>query len=216
MENYMWNEYQDFLVKTLNLKVEEDSKIWIHGPKLKSKLYSGDHILKSRETIIDDGKTKIYNNIVYPKTGENLPCFGMDLMCFFEKKVIVVWDFQHPTPKYDFDHPVISYLLPDMYDNTSDDIRFFEPGNHFSRFVYVRKCTVDDIKKHLINFKRYVSAYEELLYFARPKETDNKVYKKFDQYMLDLDPVIGYMASKFGKDFSEDYVNNFLFSYADT
>ena len=103
-----------------------------------------------------------------------------------------------------------------MYDNTSDDIRFFEPGNHFSRFVYVRKCTVDDIKKHLINFKRYVSAYEELLYFARPKETDNKVYKKFDQYMLDLDPVIGYMASKFGKDFSEDYVNNFLFSYADT
>ena len=86
MENYMWNEYQDFLVKTLNLKVEEDSKIWIHGPKLKSKLYSGDHILKSRETIIDDGKTKIYNNIVYPKTGENLPCFGMDLMCFFRRK----------------------------------------------------------------------------------------------------------------------------------
>nr|BAR25558.1 putative oxidoreductase [uncultured Mediterranean phage uvMED]BAR25584.1 putative oxidoreductase [uncultured Mediterranean phage uvMED] len=172
--------------------------------------------MKSRETIIDDGRTKIYNNIVYPKTGENLPSFGMDLMCFFEKKVIVVWDFQHPTPNYEFDHPVISYLLPDMYDNTNDDIRFFEPGNHFSRFVYVRKCTVDDIKKHLINFKRYVSAYEELLYFARPKETDGRVYKKFDQYMLDLDPVIGYMASKFGKSFSEDYVNKFLFSYADT
>ena len=140
----------------------------------------------------------------------------MDLMCFFEKKVIVVWDFQHPTPNYDFNHPVITYLLPDMHDNTSDDIRFFEPGNHFSRYVYVRKCTVDDIRKHLINFKRYVSAYEELLYFARPKETDSRVYKKFDQYMLDLDPVIGYMGSKFGKSFSEDYVNNFLFSYADT
>jgi len=207
----MWNEYKEFITKTLQLEAVKTSN---NGSRLESTLYSGPNILKSRETIITDGPTSIYNNIVYPKTGENLPCLGMDLMCFFEKKVVIVFDFQHPTPNYDFNHPIISYLLGDMHDNTDSNIRFFEPGNHFSRFIYVRRCSASEIPYHLNVFKRYVRAYDELLNFARPTETDTSVYQKFDQYMLDLDPVIGYMASKFGKDWSEDYVNNFLFSYA--
>lgn len=211
----MWKEYRDFLVDHLKLKEQESSNSVSKDAVLESKLYTGSHVLKSRETIIRCGETDIYNNIVYPKTGEDLPCFGMDLMCFFEKKVILVFDFQHPTPHKDFNHPVILYLLSDMIDNTDKDIRFFEAGNHFSRYIYVRKCTRDEIPDHLNNFKRYVRAYEELLAFARPTEYDTSYYAEFDKYMLELDPVAGYMASKFGKDFSEDYVNNFLFSYAD-
>ena len=66
------------------------------GTTLVADLYSSKHILKSREVEIYDEKSCIYNNIIYPKTGSNLPCFGMDLMGFFDKKVIVVFDFQHP------------------------------------------------------------------------------------------------------------------------
>lgn len=211
----MWNDYQNFLVDTLNLSVQEETSATNNTAELRSRLYTGPHIYKSRETLIRDGQTDIYNNIVYPNTGENLPCFGMDLMCFFEKKVIIVFDFQHPTPHYDFNHPVILYLLGDMIDNTDKDIRFFEAGNHFSRYIYVRKCTVDEIPDHINPFKRYVRAYDELLHFARPTEKDITVYGDFDRYMLDLDPVAGYMSSKFGKEFSESYVNDFLFSFAD-
>ena len=207
----MWKEYKKFIIETLQLESVKESN---NGSRLESTLYSGPNILKSRETIITDGPTSIYNNIVYPKTGENLPCIGMDLMCFFEKKVVIVFDFQHPTPNYDFNHPIILHLLGDMHDNTDSNIRFFEPGNHFSRFIYVRKCSVSEIPQHLNNFKRYVSAYNELLNFAQPTGTDTRVYQNFDQYMLDLDPVIGYMSNKFGKDWSKNYVNNFLFSYA--
>tara|TARA_B100000902_G_scaffold311249_1_gene301038 strand:+ start:1233 stop:1862 length:630 start_codon:yes stop_codon:yes gene_type:complete len=207
----MWKEYKNFITKTLQLEAVQTSN---NGSRLESTLYSGPNILKSRETVITDGATSIYNNIVYPKTGENLPCLGMDLMCFFEKKVVIVFDFQHPTPNYDFNHPIILYLLGDMHDNTDSNIRFFEAGNHFSRFIYVRKCIASEIPHHFNIFRRYVSAYNELLDFAQPTGTDTSVYQKFDQYMLDLDPVIGYMASKFGKDWAENYVNNFLFSYA--
>ena len=160
----MWNEYKEFITKTLQLEAVKTSN---NGSRLESTLYSGPNILKSRETIITDGPTSIYNNIVYPKTGENLPCLGMDLMCFFEKKVVIVFDFQHPTPNYDFNHPIISYLLGDMHDNTDSNIRFFEPGNHFSRFIYVRKCSASEI--HIISMYSNVmlESYDELFKFCQ-------------------------------------------------
>ena len=61
--------------------------------------YGSPYIIKSREVEIWNEKSCIYNNIIYPKTGSNLPCFGMDLMGFFDKKVIIVFDFQHPKEK---------------------------------------------------------------------------------------------------------------------
>ena len=78
------------------------------GTSLLDKLYGtpkNRYINKSREVEIWDDKSCIYNNIIYPRTGENLPCFGMDLMGFFEKKVIIVFDFQHPVENYLFSHP---------------------------------------------------------------------------------------------------------------
>ena len=80
------------------------------------------YFIKSREVEIWNEKTCIYNNIIYPKTGSNLPCFGMDLMGF-DKKVIIVFDFQHPVENYSFSVEG----LP-VYEG---DYRFFEIGNHF-------------------------------------------------------------------------------------
>ena len=56
---------------------------------LQAKTYSHPNLIKSREVEIWNDKCCIYNNILYPKTGSNLPCFGMDLMGFNEKKVII-------------------------------------------------------------------------------------------------------------------------------
>jgi hypothetical protein len=210
----MWKDYSNYLFESLNLKVEStSSKLGKDDAVLASAIYSGDHIIKSRATTIIHGDTHIYNNIVYPKTGQNLPCLGMDLMCFFEKKVIIVFDFQHPTPHYDWDNPFMMCYLSDMLDNTSKDIRFFQAGNHFSRYIYVRKCTASEIPEHLDTFKRYVDVYKEMLDESKPTGEDTSVYKEFDKYMLELDPVGGFMESKFGKEFAEDYVKNVLFSY---
>lgn len=211
----MWSDYTEYLLDTLNLDVVDvGHTIGKNDAILGSGLYSGNHILKSRATVINSGPTEIYNNIVYPKTGQNLPCLGMDLMCFFPMKVIIVFDFQHPTPHFDWYNPFMTCHLGEMLDNSPKDIRFFEPGNHFSRYIYVRKCTVDEIPDHLIYFKKYVDVYKKLLDATKPTGEDESVYTDFDNYMLSLDPVAGYLGSKFGKEFSDKYVREFLFSYA--
>ena len=176
------------------------------GTSLTANLYSNKYIHKSREVEIWDEKSCIYNNIIYPKTGYNLPCFGMDLMGFFDKKVIIVFDFQHPVENYLFSHPD----LP----KAEGTFRFFEPGNHFSENVFVRKCTMDQVNDYLDDFAAYLQAYKEMLESKKPSGfAVFSTYGDFDKYMKRLDPVSGYLSSKFGKEKAESLVNDFLFTY---
>ena len=118
----LWKNYKDILHETFPLHNAAGS-VWANweskGTSLTAKTYTSPHIIKSREVEIWNEKSCIYNNIIYPKTGSNLPCFGMDLMGFFDKKVIIVFDFQHPVENYLFSVEG----LPKQEGN----IRFFEP-----------------------------------------------------------------------------------------
>ena len=67
------------------------------GVNLTADLYTGQHFIKSRQIEIWDNKScTIHNNIIYPKTGANLPCFGMDLLGRSVQRVVLVFDFQEP------------------------------------------------------------------------------------------------------------------------
>ena len=48
---------------------------------------------------------------------------------------------------------------------------------------------------------------------TKPEGEDTTVYHDFDAYMTELDPVRGYLTAKFGKEKSESFVKDFLFSY---
>ena len=120
-----------------------------------AELHNHPHFIKSREVEIFNEKSCIYNNIIYPKTGSNLPCFGMDLMGFFDKKVIIVFDFQHPTENLLFGVEG----LP----KGKGDYRFFEPCNHFSENIYIAYCTMDEVDEHLEMFKKYLTIYADML-----------------------------------------------------
>jgi len=208
----MWDKYKEALWKTLpDLEYQHTWADWEEkSTNLTAKIYTNDYILKSREVDIWDKKSSIYNNILYPKTGANgwagnLPCFGMDLMGFNEKRVIIVFDFQHPVEHYLMSVPG----LP-VYEG---DYRFFEKGNHFSENIYIAKCTADEVNDHLPMFQKYLDEYKKLLEWETPDGEDTTVYKDFDTYMTELDPVAGYLKGKFGKDKSESLVNDFLFCY---
>jgi|TARA_R110000868_G_scaffold305165_1_gene566290 hypothetical protein len=208
-----WQKYHDILIKYLTLENTYSQETVQNDSKLESFLYQGEYILKSRVTNITKGSTSIYNNILYPKTGKNLPCLGMDLMAFFKNKVILTFDFQHPKENYDFDHEIVRKNMGKYLDNTKE-IRFFEPGNHFSRYVFVRKCHMDEVDQYLPDFEKYVSTYSKLLEEFQPEENNTEEFINFDNYMLKLDPVSGYMQSNFGKEFAEKYVKEFLFEYS--
>ena len=140
----LWNNYKDVLHKIFPLHNSVGS-VWAtwegKGTHLTAKTYTTPYIIKSREVEIWNEKSCIYNNIIYPKTGSNLPCFGMDLMGFSDKKVIIVFDFQHPVENYLFSVEG----LP----KGRGDYRFFEPGNHFSENIYIQYCKMSEVDEHL-------------------------------------------------------------------
>ena len=176
------------------------------GTYLNAITHSHPHFIKSRQVDITDGKNvDIFNCIAYPKTGSNLPCFGMDLMAFNEKKVIVVFDFQHPKENYKYSVKGLPVA--------TEDYRFFEKGNHFSENIFVRYCKPNEVDKHLDMFIKYLTKYKDMVEYEKPTGIDTSVYKEFDAYMTKLDPVGGFLAGKFGKEKADSLVNDFLFSY---
>ena len=205
--NNLWQNYKKVLNNTFLLEEDPLDTTWVgkRNTTLTAKIYRHKYFLKAREVEIYNENSCIYNNILYPKTGYNLPCFGMDLMGFSDKKVIIVFDFQHPVENYLFSVEG----LP----KSKGDYRFFEPGNHFSENVYIAKCTMSEVDEHLDMFTKYLTKYKDMVELDKPTGTDTSLYKDFDAYMTKLDPVSGYLNGIFGKEKAENLVNNFLFTY---
>ncbi len=173
---------------------------------LTADIYTAPHFIKSRRVDIRDDKSDIYNNVIYPKTGSKLPCFGMDLMGFFEKKVIIVFDFQHPIEKYLFS--------VDGLPKATKKYRFFEMGNHFSENIFVRYCTFSEVDQYLPEFRQYLETYRKMVDEAQPEGDDFIFYKDFDKYMKKLDPILGYLSSRFGKENADRMMDEFFFPSA--
>ena len=203
----IWQDYIDELFKSFpQLKITEEWARWEEKDAvLAANVRTGKHFIKAREAHITDKNSDIYNTILYPKTGEDLPCFGMDLMKFSDKKVIIVFDFQHPRENYLFS--------VDGLPEDDGKYRFFEMGNHFSKNIFVRYCKSEEVNGYLSTFKTYLTKYKEMVELSDPQGEDTSVYKDFDSYMTRLDPVRGYLKAKFGEEKSESFVNEFLFNF---
>ena len=207
----LWTNYKKALWETFP-DFERTDPLWADwtGRKdsnLKATVYTHEHFIKAREVDIWDDTSSIYNNILYPKTGSNLPCFGMDLMGFNENRVIIVFDFQHPVENYLYE--------VDSLPKAEKEYRFFEMGNHFSKNIYVRYCKASEVDDYLPMFKTYLLWYKHIIEEAQPSDTDTSLYKDFDSYMIRLDPISGYLSSSFGKEESEKLIKEFFFSYAE-
>jgi len=205
--NNLWQNYKKVLFNTFDLQ-PPDTELYWEGKRdttLVAKEWQHKYFLKAREVEIYNEKSSIYNNILYPKTGSNLPCFGMDLMGFAEYKVIIVFDFQHPTENYMFSHPNLPVA--------TEDYRFFEKGNHFSENIFVRKCKMDEVDQYVGEFAQYLDAYRRMVEAVEPDGEDTSVYADFDTYMTRLDPVGGYLKGIFGEERAEQLVKSFLFCY---
>ena len=209
----LWKDYKAALHDAISLH-NGVGNVWANweskGTTLLAKTYTNKYLIKSREVEIWSDTSCIYNNILYPKTSADvptglLPCFGMDLMAFNEKRVIIVFDFQHPVENFLFG--------VDSLPKSEKDYRFFEKGNHFSENIFVKYCKMEEVNAYLSTFKEYLTVYKSMIELGKPKGTDTGVYKDFDAYMTRLDPVGGYLKGKFGKEKAESLVNDFLFQY---
>jgi len=204
----IWKNYIAALEETFpDLKVGEQWAEWEgKDAHLIANLRYGKNFIKAREAHITDPRSDIYNTILYPKTGADLPCFGMDLMGMSDKRVVLVFDFQHPVENYLFS--------TDKLPKATGTYRFFEPGNHFSENIYVRYCKPHEVDEHLPMFRRYLEVYKEMIDEHKPTGEDTTQYHDFDDYMIRLDPISGYLSNRFGKKEAETLIKEFFFSYA--
>ena len=85
-------------------------------------------------------------------------------MDFGEKKVIIVFDFQHPIENYLYEVESLPYA--------EKDYRFFEKGNHFSKNIYVRYCKASEVDDFLPMFKTYLIYYKQLIDEWKPTGED--------------------------------------------
>ena len=173
----LWKNYKATVANIFpDIKFVQRHAEWTNdkGVNLTADLYSGEHIIKSRQVEIWDNKNcSIHNNIIYPRTGSNLPCFGMDLMGMSDKRVVIVFDFQHPVEKYLF-------YTPDL-PKVEGKYRFFEAGNHFSDNLVVRYCKPDEVDQYLPLFEKYLQYYKDMLNEHQPIGTDTTQYVDFDR-----------------------------------
>lgn len=203
----LWKNYKQAIHDTFpELRQVEHWNHWEGKMTMDAYVYRGGHFMRTREALVRNDTTDIYNHVLYPYTGKNTPCFSVDLMGFFENKVIIVFDFQHPVENF-------VYSLGDRLPKDTGTYRFFEMGNHFSEHIFVRKCTMSEVDNYLDDFVSYLSVYKEVVYNDAPFGIDTSAYKDFDSYMRKLDPISGYMNNIYDKDKSKSFVEEFLFIY---
>jgi hypothetical protein len=73
---------------------------------------------------------------------------------------------------------------------------------------------MSEVNNYLDDFADYLQAYKDMLESNKPSGfAVHSTYGDFDKYMKRLDPVSGYLSSKFGKEKADSLVDDFLFCY---
>lgn len=149
---------------------------------------------------------------------------GIDLISLGKSRVLTVIDMQplHPTEEYSKKY--INHLssIRSKYEDLQgvlsgkiyDDTSFFSKNMLFGRFTDESK--VDTVVGPA--FEEYLAEYLKLMANAKPnnnkdaKEVVINRQKEYDIYSAIKDPAVGLFDAYFGKEWSDSYVHDFLFS----
>lgn len=166
----------------------------------------------------------MFNTLWYPKYEYDLPLLGVDLISLGKNRILNVIDCQplHPTAEYAEKH--INFLsdirrkYPDLHGQLSgkiyDDTSFFSSNMLFGRFV-------DESKLQSVvfpAFKDYLEAYLAHADSCQPDFSPDSIavvqkrQAAYDSYSAQKDPAVGLFDAYFGKDWSNTFVHDYLFT----
>lgn len=160
----------------------------------------------------------------YPSYEYDLPLFGVDLISLGKNRVLSVIDFQPLYPTEEYHAKYIQQLTPtrmqypDLHGTLSgkiyDDTSFFSKNMLFGRFK--DESQVDPVV--LPAFKEYLEKYLALMASSVPNHSEESMaavkrrQQEYDQYSALKDPAVGLFEAYFGKQWSDTFVHDFLFS----
>jgi 15,16-dihydrobiliverdin:ferredoxin oxidoreductase len=196
--------------------------------RIGSMIFKNDKFRKVRMTYFDAGdNVQVFNTLWYPHFEYDMPLLGIDLISLGRKRVLTVIDMQPVFPTTEYSDNYISQLspirakYPDLHGVLSgkiyDDTSFFSKNMLFGRFTDESKL------KSVVQpaFSDYLHKYVAMMDQAVPDTSDSAKelvrarQAQYDIYSAKKDPAVGLFDAYFGKEWSTDYVHDFLFEMSE-
>jgi len=223
--------FQLQLIKSMGMEQIPLDESFIHRKsavktaRIGSMSFRNDKFRKVRMTYFDAGdNVQVFNTLWYPSYEYDAPLLGVDLISLGKNRVLSVIDFQplYPTTEYHDKHiehlTSIRQKYPELHGTLSgkiyDDTSFFSKNMLFGRFK--DESQVDSVV--LPAFQEYLERYLSSVNACIPnssEESMNAVKKRqqdYDIYSALKDPAVGLFEAYFGKEWSDSFVHDFLFS----
>lgn len=193
---------------------------------IQSWCYTCPELRKIRYTYIDGGENaQVFNSVIYPSHGYELPLLGVDLLSFGKKKNLIVLDFQ---PLFRDEAYLARYIEPmrilrERYSDVAQDVemKFYDANQYFSKYLLFARTDAETIEGRMFAaYCDYLDLYWQLLAAAVPLDDPEdvrrivKAQKDYDQYSADRDPASGLFSSYFGHEWAERFLYEFLFEDA--
>ena len=167
---------------------------------------------------------QVFNAVWYPHYQYDAPIFGLDMISIGQNRIINVVDFQplDNTPQYNelyINHLTsIREKYPDLHDSLTGKI--YTNPEFFSKNMLFSRSTNENKVQNIVvpAYKEYLDSYIKMLNNIKPNHDNEKiasVYQRqsdYDAYNVIKDPAIGIFNAYFGKEWSHDFIHNFMFS----
>jgi len=200
----------------------------IKPARIGNMVFSNDKFRKVRLTYFDAGDAvQVFNSLWYPSYQYDVPLFGVDLISLNKNRVLSVVDYQPLYPTKEYSAKYIDHMKPvrdkyvDLQGQLSgkiyDDTSFFSSQMLFGRFGDEEKLE----PVVLPAYTEYLHAYMELMNNATPDSSNDSMKRveqrqqAYDQYSAVKDPAVGLFDAYFGKEWSQAFVHDYLFTLSD-
>lgn len=198
-----------FDLKQSNLPVQFSNSIQKGEATLSSYLWTTKFCRKIRLCELQvSNKFYAESLVIYPDFCYEIPIFGTEYLKIGEKKYFGAIDF-HPVSKN------TEYLtfLESFPNRKINDSSFYDLDQFFSPKLWLHKRQEDFYNEYQIMVKCFLHQYKKCLLCSQTitQSLENN-HMMYNDNMTANDPAFGILKSYFGKDFTEEYIHNFLFS----
>jgi len=177
-----------------------------------------------RVTRLDAGENlQVLNSVAYPNYINDQPLLGIDLLWFGRtSKMVAVLDFQPlvQDPDYLERHFQGLKSLRSRFSDLNNDemMRSFDPHQYFSPWLLFYRGGIAQAEKIIFfAFPAFLNCYwclhDNSMKTSSKISPDKVKYLQatYDQYSSERDPAHGLFKSYFGKEWSDRFMNEFLF-----
>tara|TARA_B100000902_G_scaffold84546_1_gene89029 strand:- start:2305 stop:3015 length:711 start_codon:yes stop_codon:yes gene_type:complete len=191
---------------------------------IKNWLFETPQYRKWRVTNLDGGdKLQVFNTVAYPNFKSELPILGADILWFgTSQKLLAIFDYQPLIQEKRYLQKYCSSLdfikrQYALFDN-SKMRNIYDSKKYFSPWVMICRGNKLNLDRDLNSiFSLFVSDYlrinksnqdNQFLNFEQIK--NNQI--DYDKYCAEKDPAEKLFKSFFGETWTENFINNFLFT----